>query len=393
MQHTPGTTFGSAALVAGTTVGAGILALPYATQEAGFVASSAALVVTCAYSIVTGLLVAEVSVNSMCELGQGGVSLTSMAERTLGKPGARFAGATYLFLHYALLVAYIAKAGSIVGDAAGVPHAVAAITFAAAFSALCFWASPRVLDRVNSALVVAVVASFLALLALASGGMDSRSLARANWAAVPATLPVLSLAFVYQNVVPVIASNLEGDIRKVRTAVVAGVCVPLAMFLAWDAVILGSLGGGGGGAHTDPLAELAAGSPAVGALIQAFSLLAIATSFIGFVLGLSDFLADYLKLPAGRQQVLPYALTVGPPLALALSFPDLFFRALDIAGTYGVLVLFGVLPAAMAYSERYGDSTLTRFQVVPGGRASLVLVGALAGGVIVNQLLAAVTGS
>ncbi len=36
---------------------------------------------------------------------QGGVSLTSMAERTLGKPGARFAGATYLFLHYALLVA------------------------------------------------------------------------------------------------------------------------------------------------------------------------------------------------------------------------------------------------------------------------------------------------
>ena len=28
-------------------------------------------------------------------------------------------------------------------------------------------------------------------------------------------------------------------------------------------------------------------------------------------------------------------LTVGPPLLLALSFPDLFFRALDIAGTYG----------------------------------------------------------
>ena len=42
-----------------------------------------------------------------------------------------------------------------------------------------------------------------------------------------------------------------------------------------------------------------------------------------------------LQLPAGRQQVLPYALTVGPPLLLALSFPDLFFRALDVAGTYG----------------------------------------------------------
>lgn len=29
--------------------------------------------------------------------------------------------------------------------------------------------------------------------------------------------------------------------------------------------------------------------------MQVFSLLAIATSFIGFVLGLSDFIADYLK--------------------------------------------------------------------------------------------------
>ena len=39
--------------------------------------------------------------------------------------------------------------------------------------------------------------------------MEARALWRTNWSAVPATLPVLSLAFVYQNVVPVIASNLE----------------------------------------------------------------------------------------------------------------------------------------------------------------------------------------
>jgi len=41
------------------------------------------------------------------------------------------------------------------------------------------------------------------------------------------------------------------------------------------------------------------------------------------------------QLPSGRPQAVPYALTVGPPLVLALSFPDLFFRALDVAGTYG----------------------------------------------------------
>ena len=47
----------------------------------------------------------QVNINTMCELGSGGVSLTSMARRTLGVAGTRAASATYLFLHYALLVA------------------------------------------------------------------------------------------------------------------------------------------------------------------------------------------------------------------------------------------------------------------------------------------------
>ena len=34
---------------------------------------------------------------------------------------------------------------------------------------------------------------------------------------------------------------------------------------------------------------------------------------------------------------------------LQLFFKDLFFSALDYAGTYGVLVLFGVVPAAMTW--------------------------------------------
>ena len=56
---------------------------------------------------------------------------------------------------------------------------------------------------------VQVVASFLALLGRAAGGADPSALAAADWAAVPATLPTIALAFVYQNVVPVIASSLE----------------------------------------------------------------------------------------------------------------------------------------------------------------------------------------
>lgn len=42
-KHTPGSVFGSASLVAGTTVGAGILAVPFVTVDSGFGAASAAM--------------------------------------------------------------------------------------------------------------------------------------------------------------------------------------------------------------------------------------------------------------------------------------------------------------------------------------------------------------
>ena len=47
------------------------------------------------------------------------------------------------------------------------------------------------------------------LLWAVAGQVHPENLFQSNWEAVPQTLPVLSLAFVYQNVVPVICSRLE----------------------------------------------------------------------------------------------------------------------------------------------------------------------------------------
>lgn len=43
-----------------------------------------------------------------------------------------------------------------------------------------------------------------------------------------------------------------------------------------------------------------------------------------------------LKLPAGQSwPVLPYLFTLIPPVVLSLLDPEIFFKALDFAGTYG----------------------------------------------------------
>ena len=90
------------------------------------------------------------------------------------------------------------------------------------------------------------------------------------------------------------------------------------MFLLWNGAILGyseidSMGDG----QVDPL-KLLQSDETVGTFITAFSLLAVATSFIGFVIGLVDFVGDGLKMPVNTKNALPFAITLFPPAAFAL---------------------------------------------------------------------------
>ncbi|XP_034582383.1 uncharacterized protein [Setaria viridis] len=357
MKHEPGSVTSAIFLVAGTTVGAGILAIPAVTQEAGFLASAVTCIFCWLYMVVTGLLVAEVNVNTMCEIGSGGVSLLILFIYTLCT-SCRIRGT--LFRYHNKLIGW-----------------ESATLFSLAFGGICYFGSQRLIGAVNGFLVVA------------SGNLQWSSLLEANFAAAPQSIPIIALSFVYQNVVPVLCTNLEGNLSKVRTAIVAGTAIPLALFLVWDGVILGTLPGIAGNSNvSDPLELLRSSNGTVGPIVEAFSFLAIGTSYIGFILGLSDFLADLLKLPSGQNKPLPFLLTLLPPLVLSLLDPEIFFKALDFAGTYGVLVLFGVFPAAMSWSERYSDELEAPVPpIVPGGKFTLgvVMGGALL--VIVSEIV------
>merc|ERR1712008_201143 len=99
--------------------------------------------------------------------------------------------------------------------------------------------------------------------------------------------------------------------------------------------------------------------------VLTFSLSAIVTSFTGFVVALTDFFADALQTEmdsastASKSEQQPlamkvrdFSLTLLPPLAVACYDPSIFFQALDKAGAFGVSLLFGFLPAWMAWAHR-----------------------------------------
>ena len=242
LKHSPGSVLDAAALVAGTTIGAGVLAIPAVTEPAGFGAAAPALLGAWLFSVSSGLLLAEASLSFLCSTGRGGGSLLSLTRDYLGVGPSRVAGLCYVFLHEALLVAYISRGAEVLSSLdlgslssssssasnsfSNLPLPLSAVLFTAVLGTACYALPAKKLDEANSVLVAGVIVSFVALLAVALGSssasstssssssafaLDLHALARADWGQLPPALPVLALAFVIQNTVSVVVSSLVRD--------------------------------------------------------------------------------------------------------------------------------------------------------------------------------------
>jgi tyrosine-specific transport protein len=372
-EHSPGSVVGAAALIAGTMIGTGILALPAATAPAGFLPSTAAMVVGWFYMTMSGLLISELSINRMVQSGKPGRGMLDLYE-SLGPIGSKIGSAAYLFLHYAVMVAYIAQGGSNVegfigslsldlGDTQG----LGPIAFASTCALWLYAASPAQVEKFNSALVLVLAAAFAGIVGIGSSSADFSSLidlSNQHPEQVPNAFPIIFLSLAFQNVVPSIVNQLEGDRTKITQAIIAGTTLPLLLLITWNAIVLGNVQGSDL-AGLDPVALLQSIDPenaVLGGLVGTFSSVAVLTTLTGFVYGLLDALTDAFSLPREGQDFekwkLPlFGLIFAPPLAFSLYDPDVFFKALDFGGAFGVSTLFLVLPPVMVWSERYSDES------------------------------------
>jgi tyrosine-specific transport protein len=405
-NHQPGSVLGSTALIAGTTVGAGILALPAVTLPSGILPSTSALIAVWLYALISGLLIAEVTLNAMRLEGRPSIGLLGIVQKTLGKLGARIASGAYLFMHYALLVAYITQGGEILVSAISklwgvenlLPTWVGTTTFTLIFGGIMYFGREKFIEKLNNAFVGIVIVSFLGLLLLGGGQIKSTQFLIQDWSAVGSAVSVMCVALFYQNVVPVVVTQLEGDVGKIRQSIFIGSLIPLIMFLAWNALILASvspdmLHSTSSTTVFDPLQILRAGSAGewLGVLVSIFSEFAIATSFIGFVYGLLDLFKDIFLVTQGEfSGRLPlYSLVLFPPMTLGTLNPSIFFTALDYTGTFSISVLGGIIPVLMTWKQRQEQkkSNSINQPLVPGGKVTLIVMVGVALALIVRQIM------
>lgn len=357
MQRMKKKTFGAALIVAGTSIGAGMLALPVATSAGGFFPALFVYVVCWALMTISGLFILEIALK-MPE----GSNLVSMARKYLGAPGQILSWILYLFLFYSLSTAYISLGGALLADWMQSSSLVGSWLFLVFFGGIVFLGASFV-DKLNELLMLGLFVSYAGFLFLGWSSVHPSYLLRSDIVAALPALPIIFTAFSYQGTVPSLTTYLNRDKKELKKAIVLGTSLVFVVYVIWQALILGIIpyeGDAGlqqakklGESAVQPLRYQNVPGP-IYLIGECFSFFAIATSFLGVTMGLFDFLADGLHV---RKTLLGKIflgfVTFLPSAFIAMSNPSIFFAALDYAGGFGCSTLLVLFPTLMILVSRY----------------------------------------
>ncbi|HGM5490157.1 TPA: tryptophan permease [Serratia fonticola] len=356
---------GGAMIIAGTAVGAGMFSIPIVTSGVWFSGSVALLIYTWFCMLISGLMILEATMNY-----PAGASFHTVVKDLLGKGWNTLNGLSITFVLYILTYAYISAGGSIIAHTLegvfGANQTLSGLVFAL-IVAFIVWLSTRAVDRLSTILIGGMVITFVLSVGdmfthvqpavlFNQGDSDANYLPYAL-----AALPYLLTSFGYHGNVPGLVKYYQKDSGAVVRSLVYGTLLALAIYILWQYVIQGNIArdafkqviaeGGNIGSLLKQMGNVSS-SQAVGQLLNAFSYMALASSFLGVSLGLFDFLADFFKFKdnqAGRTK--SALVTFVPPTVAALLFPNGFLYAIGFAGLAATIWAV-IVPAMMARASR-----------------------------------------
>lgn len=356
---------GGAMIIAGTAVGAGMFSIPIVTSGVWFSGSVALLIYTWACMLISGLMILEATLNYPT-----GASFHTMVKDLLGRGWNTLNGLSITFVLYILTYAYISAGGSIIAHTLegiiGTSQTIAGLVFAI-IVAFIVWLSTRAVDRLSTILIGGMVITFVMSVGdmfvhVQPAVLFNRGESDASYLPYAlAALPYLLTSFGYHGNVPGLVKYYHKDSSAVVRSLVYGTLLALAIYILWQYVIQGNIArdsfkqviaeGGNIGSLLKQMSTISS-SLAVGQLLNAFSYMALASSFLGVSLGLFDFLADFFKFNDSTSGRTKSALvTFVPPTLAALLFPNGFLYAIGFAGLAATIWAV-IVPAMMARASR-----------------------------------------
>lgn len=377
---------GGAMIIAGTAVGAGMLANPTSTAGIWFIGSILVLLYTWFCMTTSGLMILEANLHYPT-----GASFDTIVKDLLGQGWNIINGLSVAFVLYILTYAYITSGGSItenwLNQLFSTPESAVEIGKTSGSLIFCLllaafvWLSTKAVDRFTTVLIIGMVIAFF----LSTGGLLSsvkseilfNQVAQGEQHYFPyllAALPVCLVSFGFHGNVPSLVKYYDRDGQRVMRAIFMGTGIALIIYVLWQLAIQGNLPrqefapviekGGDISALLSALNQYIQ-TDYIGLVLQFFAYLAIATSFLGVTLGLFDYIADLLKFDdsvLGRTKTT--LVTFLPPLLLSLKYPYGFVIAIGYAGL-AATIWAAIVPALLAKASRQKFSQ-SHYQVYGG---------------------------
>jgi tyrosine-specific transport protein len=388
-----GSVIGGSLLITGSCVGAGMLGLPILTGFAGLIPSMFMFILAWALMTGTALLLVEV----------GGwfkhtSNFPSMINTLLGEFFKSLCFIFYLLLFYTLLVAYVAESGihfTSILSSIGAPTMrpwIGSLFFVIIFGWMIYLGT-RPVDILNRFLMIFKILSFIGLIYLCLKYIEIDRLLYTNYKYTFFPLPILVISFGFHNMIPTITNYLKGDIKRVRQSILYGSILTLSIYLVWIFITLGSIPVAGDvsieashRAGFDAAKTLALLYPKVITATSILAFTAILTSFLAQATSVTHFYCDGLKIEDQKHP--PFGillLTLIPPLIIAGTYPDIFYKALDFGGMIAV-VLFGIFPVMMVYKGRYIEKRKSSYKLF-GGKYTLFFLALFSTFILLNRIL------
>ena len=383
-------TVGSTLLVAGTMIGAGMLAMPLTSAGIGFGFTLVLLLGLWALLTFSALLFVELYQTAESDAGIG-----TLAEQYFGKAGRIIATAVLIIFLYALIAAYVSGGGSLLKDL--LPESfgdkVSILLFTVIFGSFIVIGTHSV-DKINRVLFFVMLAAFAVVLSLMLPEIkfDNLMATPIDNALIISASPVFFTAFGFHGSIPSLNKYLGGNVKALRISILVGSAITLCAYILWQMSTHGLL------TQNEFLqilkedatlnglvkATLAiTGSNLIAGAVKLFSTLALVTSFLGVGLGLLECIEDLLKrsfnISAGRISL--GLMTFIPPLVFALFYPEGFILALGYAGQMFAFYAV-VLPVSLVWKARRAHTNLP--YKVWGGNLTLIIVLVL--GVIITSI-------
>lgn len=358
---------GSSLIIAGTALGAGMLAIPMVLAQFGLLYGTLLMVFICFGTTYAALLLLEATIKA-----GGGLGLNSIARKTLGKQGQLLTNGLLYALLICLLMAYILGAGDLLSKllsnfGVDITATSSQITFTLLAGAVVA-SGTGVIDKLNRALFFVMLASLFATMAFLAPSMTQENLMQVtshNHVDLIKTSAILFTSFGFMVVIPTLVSyNHEATDKQLRNMVIVGSLIPLVCYLCWLFAVVGNLSEEQFRSFknvSDLMAAFEAQSPWVGNVLSTFTGLALLTSFFGVAMALFNQNKDMFN----QNTAVTYCISFILPLAGSLLAADKFLQVLNYAGI--ILVFLAVfVPLVMVHKQRFMKVAEDRYSAEGG---------------------------